>query len=45
MGVAIYRGTTRTEPVVAVVSRIGKVAAATTTAILLERFHATRGGR
>ncbi|MGE0546255.1 MAG: 5'-methylthioadenosine/adenosylhomocysteine nucleosidase [Kofleriaceae bacterium] len=33
-----YRGRYRGEPVIAVVSRIGKVAAATTTAILLERF-------
>lgn len=33
-----YRGTYAGEDVVAVISRIGKVAAATTTAILLERF-------
>ena len=33
-----HRGTYQGEPVVAVVSRIGKVAAATTAAILLERF-------
>jgi adenosylhomocysteine nucleosidase len=34
-----HRGHYAGEPMVAVVSRIGKVAAATTTAILLERFH------
>ncbi|MBA3819481.1 MAG: 5'-methylthioadenosine/adenosylhomocysteine nucleosidase, partial [Deltaproteobacteria bacterium] len=33
-----HRGTCAGEPVVCVVSRIGKVAAATTAAILLERF-------
>lgn len=37
-GRTYYRGHYRDEPVVAVVSRIGKVAAAATTAILLERF-------
>jgi len=37
-GRSYYRGSYAGEPVVAVVSRIGKVAAATTAAILLERF-------